>query len=158
MNPIQQTYLIDASPQEVWRALTNPQIIEKWSGASAVFKPVIGADYSLWDGTIVGGILDVVPNKMLVQTWKPTDWTIDNSVVTFTLTKVGDKTQVDLLHENVEEFDYKGTTEGWDIYYLGAIKKMFETNPGVAKTRNAKPAAKKKVIAKKSVQKTTKKK
>jgi uncharacterized protein YndB with AHSA1/START domain len=168
MNTIKQTYLIDASPRQVWHALTDPRLIEKWSGASATFEPEVGTDYSLWDGSIVGGILDVVPNEILVQTWKPSDWTIDNSVVTFTLTKVGNKTQVDLLHENVEEFDYEGTTKGWDIYYLGAIKKMLEENPGntnagttksrntkTAKTAKGNPVAKKKVVAKKSVKKTS---
>lgn len=148
MNSIKQTYLIHASPQQVWRALTDPRLIEKWSGASATFEPEVGTDYSLWDGSIVGGILDVVTNELLVQTWKPSDWTVDNSVVTFTLTRVGDKTQVDLLHENVEESDYAGTSEGWDIYYLGAIKKMFEENPGIAKTGNAKPTKSAKVAQK----------
>jgi uncharacterized protein YndB with AHSA1/START domain len=177
MEPIRQTYLINASPAQVWQALTEDVVIQKWSAAAAAFVPQAGMDYSLLDGTIVGKIVEVVPNKKLVQTWKPNDWTIDNSVVTFTLTPVGKKTRVDLLHENVEEFDYEGTSEGWDIYYLGAIQRMFELHPkkpGSAKARNAKTtksvkaakkatakgktAAKEKVVAKKSVKKATKKK
>ena len=167
MNKIEQTYLINASPQEVWRALTEDVVIQKWSDASATFVPQAGMDYSLWDGSIVGKIIEAVPNKKLAQTWKPNDWTIDNSIVTFTLTPVGKKTRVDLLHENVEEFDYEGTREGWDIYYLGAIKRMFaakakSTKPGNTKTAKAtKPAKKKavkeKIASKKSVKKKTKK-
>ena len=37
MKPIQQTYLIDATPAQVWRALTDPEIIAEWSGADAEF-------------------------------------------------------------------------------------------------------------------------
>jgi len=179
MKNIQQTYTIAATPVEVWRALTEPKIIERWSDASAKFVPQAGMDYSLWDGSIVGKIVEVVPNKKLAQTWKPNDWTIENSIVTFTLTPTDDGTLVELLHENVEEFDYEGTTEGWDVYYLGAIKRMFEMQ--AKKPRNAKPGntkstkqtkaakgkietkkkktmAKKKVVAKKVAKKATKKK
>jgi uncharacterized protein YndB with AHSA1/START domain len=172
MNKIEQTYLINASPQEVWRALTEDVVIQKWSDASATFVPQAGMDYSLWDGSIVGKIIEAVPNKKLAQTWKPNDWTIDNSVVTFTLTPVGKKTRVDLLHENVEEFDYEGTSEGWDIYYLGAIKRMFAAKAkkpritktatlrlrsGRAKAAKGKAAARKKVTKKKSAKKKAKK-
>ena len=55
MNKIEQTYDIAATLAEVWRALTDPKIIEEWSGADAVFPLQAGADYSLWDGSIGGG-------------------------------------------------------------------------------------------------------
>ncbi len=137
MNEIEQTYMIAASPTEVWHALTNPEIIEEWSGADAEFVPEVGAEYALWDGSIVGEIVEVVPGKKLVQTWQPDNWTIENSVVSFTLTAVGSKTRVDLVHENVEDFDYEGTTEGWNLYYLGAIKRMFDAKPGNVKSTKA---------------------
>jgi uncharacterized protein YndB with AHSA1/START domain len=135
MKSIKQTYVVAAPVAEVWRALTEPDLIKAWSGAEAKFEPTVGVEYSLWDGSITGVILEVEPHKMLVQSWKPDDWNIDDSVVTFTLTPDGKATRIDLLHENVEEFDYAGTTEGWDQYYLGAIKRMFEAKP-----RSTKPA------------------
>ncbi len=150
---IEQTYNIKASPEAVWRALTDQKEIQEWSGANAYFIPQAGAQYTLWDGTIGGKIVEVVPLRKLVQTWKPQEWTRDDSVVTFILTPTRDGTRVDLLHVNVEESDYDGTTEGWDIYYLGVIKKMLEK-------RNAKPAKTtkpaKKAAAKKSKPKAKK--
>ena len=166
MNKIEQTYLIPATLAQVWRALTDPKVIEEWSGADAEFEPTVGFAYALWDKSICGKIIEVMPRKKLVQSWKPTDWTIENSVVTFTLSSVAQGTRVDLFHENVEEFDFEGTTEGWDLYYLGAIKRMFEAKPGNTKPGNAKTAkgtkaakgkktaAKKKVAVKKSVKRT----
>ena len=126
MNTIKQTYLINASPEKVWRALTEPEMIEQWSDADAEFEPRQGAEYALWDGSIVGEVVAVVPRKKLAMTWQPGHWTIEDSLVTFTLMPVGNQTRVDLLHEHVEEFDYAGTSAGWDLYYLGAIKRMFE--------------------------------
>ncbi|MBI5653836.1 MAG: SRPBCC domain-containing protein [Chloroflexi bacterium] len=146
MNTIKQTYEIAATPAQVWRALTDPKVIRKWSDADAIFPLEPGAAYSLWDGTIGGQIVEVVPRKKLAQTWKPENWTRDDSVVTFTLTPVSKGTRVDLLHENVEEWDFEGTREGWDAYYLGAIKRMLEAKP--VKTRNTKLAKRTKVAKK----------
>ncbi|MBI3914057.1 MAG: SRPBCC domain-containing protein [Chloroflexi bacterium] len=141
---IRQKYNIKASPADVWRALTDPKEIQEWSGATAYFVPIAGARYTLWNGTIGGKIVEAVPEKKLVQTWKPEDWTREDSVVTFTLTWGKGATRVDLLHENVEESDFDGTTEGWDIYYLGEIKKMLEARgTKVAKETKGAKAAKK---------------
>ena len=162
MDTIKQTYMINASPAEVWRALTDPEVIELWSDADAEFEPVVGAEYALWDGSICGEIVEVVPRQKLVQTWQPDNWERDDSIVTFTLTPVGKKTRVDLLHENVEDSDYEGTSEGWDVYYLGAIKRLFSTKLA-KKVRNTKSAkktksAKGKAAAKKASRKSAKKK
>ncbi|CAG0965298.1 hypothetical protein ANRL3_01144 [Anaerolineae bacterium] len=159
MNKIEQTYDIAASPAQVWRALTDPKIIEEWSGADAVFSLHAGADYSLWDGSIGGKILAVVPRKKLTQSWKPDNWEREDSVVTFMLTPTGTGTRVTLLHENVEEWDYDGTREGWDIYYLGAIKRMLDAKPAKkAKAVKGKTTSKQKPVSKTASKKKTGKK
>ncbi len=157
---IRQVYIIRASPEEVWRALTDPKEIQEWTGANAYFIPQPGAMYTLWNGDISGKVLEAAPQRKLVQTWMPKDWTRTDSVVTFTLTPTKEGTRVDLLHVNVEESDYDGTSEGWDIYYLGVIKKMLDKR--VKKVAPAKKTAVKKIKpkAKKSAakKKTSKKK
>jgi uncharacterized protein YndB with AHSA1/START domain len=163
MNDIKQSYEIAATPAEVWRALTEPRIIEEWSEAKADFPLQAGAAYSLWDGSIGGTIVEFVPLQKLVQTWKPQEWVRTDSIVTFTLLPQGNGTRVDLHHVNVEESDFDGTTEGWDIYYLGAIKRMFEAQKpkraAAKKPAGKKPAkskaAKKTGTAKKAVKKKT---
>lgn len=135
MNRIEQSYLIAAPLEEVWSALTDPTVIKEWSGATATYAAQPDMEYSLWDGSIAGRILEVEPKKRLYKTWKPDTWTRDDSVVTFFLTPVKGGTRVDLVHENVQESDFEGTSEGWNQYYLGAIQRMFERNrkPSLAK-------------------------
>lgn len=135
---IEQTYDIKAPPEDVWRALTDAKEIAEWSGANAYFIPQEGARYTLWNGDIVGKVLKVQAPSLLSQTWEPTSWTRTDSVVTFMLGRSKEGTKVVLLHENVEDADYDGTSEGWDIYYLGAIKKKLEARTKEA--RNAKGA------------------
>lgn len=135
MNRIEQSYLIAAPLEEVWSALTDPTVIKEWSGATATYAAQPDMEYSLWDGSIAGRILEVEPKKRLYKTWKPDTWTRDDSVVTFFLTPVKGGTRVDLVHENVQESDFEGTSEGWNQYYLGAIQRMFEPKrkPSLAK-------------------------
>ena len=151
---IEQTYDIKASREDVWRALTDPKEIAEWSGANAYFIPQEGAMYTLWNGDITGKVLKVQPPALLSQTWQPKEWTRTDSVVTFMLGASKDGTKVVLLHENVEDADYDGTNEGWNAYYLGAIKKMLETRKGAKITKGGKSA--KKAAMKKSKPKAKK--
>lgn len=149
MDRIEQTYIIDAPPELVWQALTDPELISQWSGAQAEFNAEPGAEYKLWNGDIAGSVVEVVPVNRLVQTWKPNNWTVEDSIVTFTLSPSDSGTRVDLIHENVQDWDYAGTSEGWDIYYLGVIKKMLESQKPAAKKPATKKAAAKKAAGKK---------
>ncbi len=148
MDRIEQTYIIAGTPEEVWEALTNPELIPQWSGAPATYTPEPEAEYSLWGGDIGGRVVQVEPGQRLVQTWQPTSWQRDDSVVTFLLTPTDEGTRVDLVHDNVEESDYAGTTEGWDIYYLGPIKKMIEGRAPQQPTPKKRAPAKKKTSVK----------
>jgi uncharacterized protein YndB with AHSA1/START domain len=80
-------------PEKLWRALTQPHLIEEWLMKND-FMPVVGhqfnfrADY-LPNGKLDCKVLAIEPNKTLSYTWGSTS---DNaafnlkSVVTFTLT------------------------------------------------------------------------
>lgn len=45
---IQQTYEIKAPIGDVWEVLTDPSIIQKWSGDIAVMSDVVGATFTLF--------------------------------------------------------------------------------------------------------------
>jgi len=115
-----------AEPDEVFNALTNPFAIELWSGYPAVMELKNGSEFSMWEGDITGRILNFEENKSLEQEWffgnneKP-------SVVTIHLfPKKTNKTYIVLNHKNIPDEDYDNITEGWSVFYLGAIKAFFE--------------------------------
>ncbi|MBA3705710.1 MAG: SRPBCC domain-containing protein [Bacteroidetes bacterium] len=125
MPTIEQTYEMNATPEEVFEALVNADIIQDWSNDEAKMGSEVGAAFSLWGGQMFGTNLEVVKNKKLVQEWCYDQWE-KPSKVTFTIKTKGKKTIVDLLHEEVPEKSVNSISDGWDAYYLGAIKKMFE--------------------------------
>lgn len=126
MPTIKQTYEINATPEEVFDALVNPDTIEIWSQDEAKMSAEVGGSFMLWSGQMFGTNLEVVKNKKLVQEWCYDQWD-EPSKVTFTIKAKGKGCVVELLHEDVPEKSFKSIEEGWDAYYLGAIKEMFET-------------------------------
>lgn len=125
MPTIQKTYEMNATPEEVFEALINPDLIQNWSRDEAKMSVEVGGTFSLWGGQMFGINLEVVKNKRLVQEWSYDQWK-EPSKVTFTIKAKGKKTVVDLLQENVPEKSVSSISDGWDSYYLGAMQEMFE--------------------------------
>jgi activator of HSP90 ATPase len=125
MPTIQKTYEMNATPEEVFEALVNPELIQNWSGDEAQMSANVGGTFSLWGGQMFGVNLEVVKNKKLVQEWSYEQWA-DASKVTFTIKTKGKKTIVELIHEDVPEKSVNSISDGWDAYYLGAMQLMFE--------------------------------
>ncbi len=116
----------EATPEEIYNALTNPFAIELWSGYPAVMKLKKNTEFSMWDGDITGRILDFKENQLLKQEWffGKAD---NSSIVTIKIfSKKANRTYVVLEHTNIPNEDYDNITEGWTDFYLGAIKKFFE--------------------------------
>ena len=78
-------------PEKIWRALTQPHLIEEWLMKND-FKPAVGHRFNLrgdWGGVLDCEVLAVEPNRTLSYTWNfaHDDAAYDlKSVVTFTLT------------------------------------------------------------------------
>src|SRR3954471_3524293 len=82
-------------PEKIWRALTQPHLIEEWLMKSD-FKPVEGHRFTLVNEprpevkvTIDAEVLKIEENKTLSYSWKA--FGLD-TVVTFTLTPAEDGT------------------------------------------------------------------
>jgi uncharacterized protein YndB with AHSA1/START domain len=86
-------------PEKLWRALTQPHLIEEWLTKND-FAPAVGHRFNLrgdWGGVIDCEVLVVEPNKELSYTWnfKHDDAAFNlESVVTFTLTPNGTGTRL----------------------------------------------------------------
>ncbi|MDP3992842.1 MAG: SRPBCC domain-containing protein [bacterium] len=127
MTDIKQTFSIASPIKEVWQALVDPKIISEWSDAPAKMSEEVGFEFELWNGDISGLNTLVEKPTKLVQEWQYGDWP-KPSIVTFELVSIDDHSEIQLTqtgHPSSEEKDLK---EGWDIYYLGAIKKYLETS------------------------------
>lgn len=124
MKDFKKYYLLPATPEEIYIALTNPLTIELWTGEPAQMSTEPGSEFSMWDGSIVGKNLEFEQDKKVVQQWY-FDGQEAESIVTIKLHPDKKGTSVELKHTNIPDADYNDFVDGWDESYFGALAEFF---------------------------------
>jgi uncharacterized protein YndB with AHSA1/START domain len=101
-------------PEKIWRALTQPHLIEDWLMKSD-FAPVVDHDFTFrgdW-GSVDCRVLEVEPHSSLAYTWGAMGL---ESVVTWTLTPTAAGTHLRMEQRGFrpdQEQAYQGAKIGW---------------------------------------------
>jgi len=110
----------NATPTKLYELFTNSAKHTAATGMPAKISPKVGGKWSAFGGMILGKNLVLIPNRMVVQTWRSSEWKKADPdsilVVSFEKSASGGA-QVELAHVGVPEYDHKGVTEGWIKYY-----------------------------------------
>ncbi|HKM92698.1 MAG TPA: SRPBCC domain-containing protein [Prolixibacteraceae bacterium] len=122
MKTFKKYYKLYAAPSDVYNALTNPIMLEIWTGEKAIFEAEPNTDFSLWDGAIIGKNIKFEMDKLVQQIWYFDEM---ESKVTFKLHAEKKFTNVELTHENIPDEAYENMTEGWDFDFFGALEELF---------------------------------
>jgi uncharacterized protein YndB with AHSA1/START domain len=109
-------------PEKIWRALTQPHLIEEWLMKND-FKPVVGHSFSLrmdpqpnWNGVVDCEVLAVEPNKALSYTWGSMGL---KTVVTLTLTPTPTGTHLRMEQSGFapdRPQNFQGAKYGWRTF------------------------------------------
>ncbi|HEY4162044.1 MAG TPA: SRPBCC domain-containing protein [Dongiaceae bacterium] len=113
-------------PEKIWRALTQPHLIEEWLMKND-FKPVVGHRFNLradpqpnWNGVVDCQVLVVEPNKTLSYTWGSGEADLAiKSVVTLSLTPTGTGTLLRMEQTGFrpdQPQNYQGANYGWQHF------------------------------------------
>lgn len=125
MKDFKKYYIIPATPEEIYLALTNPLTISLWSGEEAEMSTEPGSEFSLWEGSICGKNLAFEQDKMIRQQWYFGDQP-EESIVTIKLHPHDKGTSVELKHTNIPDGDYDDIVDGWNTMYFGAVRDFYE--------------------------------
>jgi uncharacterized protein YndB with AHSA1/START domain len=104
-------------PEKIWRALTQPHLIEEWLMKND-FKPVVDYRFNLrgdW-GAVDCKVLAIEPNKKLSYTWDARGL---ESVVTWTLTPTSTGTHLRMEQSGFrpdQQQAYQGAKFGWQKF------------------------------------------
>ena len=132
-------------PEKVWTALTTAELIGRWLMPND-FEPVVGKRFTFttrpigaWDGVVQCEVLEVVPLRRLVYSWKggvDADNGKENygsrldSVVTWTLQPEGKGTRLRMVHAGFRspqnDFAYGAMSSGWQRI-VGKISEIAAT-------------------------------
>ncbi|OGH05214.1 MAG: hypothetical protein A2W22_01170 [Candidatus Levybacteria bacterium RBG_16_35_11] len=125
MKSLKKSYLINTSPFKIWKGLTIPKEIEKWTGSPAVMDEREGTNFKLWDGDIFGKNKEMIKNKKIVQEWYSGNWD-KPSIVTLLINNKDGKSEVELIHDDIPDNDFESINQGWDDYYFNPLKEYLE--------------------------------
>jgi activator of HSP90 ATPase len=116
---IQQSVEFDVSPEVLYELYIDSKKHWQATGAPAKMSRQVGGAFTAFGGQLKGKNLLLVPNKMIVQTWRAAGWKNTDAdsilVISFSKTKTG--ARVDPVQVNVPEYDHQGVTDGWHHYY-----------------------------------------
>ena len=111
-------------PEKIWRALTQPQLIEEWLMKND-FKPIVDHRFNFradW-GAVDCQVLTVEHNKRLTYTWAAYGL---ESVVSWTLTPTSTGTQLRMEQTGFRSDQrqaYQGAKVGWQKF-LAALEQV----------------------------------
>jgi activator of HSP90 ATPase len=117
-----------ASPGELFAMYLDPESHAAFTGAPVSIGAHPGAEFRAFHGTLRGTILQVVPKRLIVQSWRSTSWKdsdLDSTLI-LTFWPDGQGTRIDLVHVNVADQDFAGVSQGWEIYYFAPWREFLK--------------------------------
>ncbi|PKF73901.1 SRPBCC domain-containing protein [Chryseobacterium sp. PMSZPI] len=137
--PITIQYKINASPEKIWKVLTDKNEMKSWYFDIQDFEPKVGKVFNFYEP---GGenrfrhqceILEIIPNEKLKHTWSYPDYSDAKTIVTWELFPEDKGTLVKLTHENIENFKILGDRfskeqfmQGWNAIIGQSLKGYLE--------------------------------
>jgi len=129
---IEREITIAASPDTVFRLLTDPVQYVRWKGKLAELEPRPGGkirvEFANSKDIVAGKFVEVVPGRRVVFTW---GWEGNEqippgtSTVEIDLTPAGSGTRLRLVHRGLPEEAIASHVEGWD-YFLPRLEDVAE--------------------------------
>ena len=123
-------------PERIWRALTQPHLIEDWLMKSD-FEPIVGRRFNLrrqpqpdLEIVIDCEVLEVEPNRTLSYTWSALEL---DTIVTFTLTPTGSGTRLRMEQSGFQPDQKRacaGATAGWHRFFAALEQLLAQGDAG----------------------------
>lgn len=119
---------LPAKPERLYDMYLDSKRHAAFTGAPVKIAARTGARFEAFGGAISGTILQMVPKRLIVQSWRSTNFgkrDVDSTLILRFLPhdKGG---RIELTHVNVAERDFGGVSEGWHKYYFVPWRKYLE--------------------------------
>jgi activator of HSP90 ATPase len=132
---IHQSAYFKVAPSQVYRTLLSSvafsactkKSFDMFTASSAKIDSVVGGAFSVFDGHIIGRILELVPDQRIVEAWRVVDWPAGvYSIARFDLSAEGSGTRLIFEHIGFPEGLKDHLSVGWQQHYWDAMTKYFQ--------------------------------
>jgi uncharacterized protein YndB with AHSA1/START domain len=125
-NTIHIAARLQASPADVYDMYLDARSHADITGAAVKIAPRAGAKFAAFDGALAGEILQIVPKRLIVQSWRATHWKasdLDSTLILTLIPQARGQTLIRLSQVNVPDHDFAGVSQGWELYYWAPWRK-----------------------------------
>jgi activator of HSP90 ATPase len=132
---IHQEINFQASPQRIYEVLLSSKQFSDctkmsfadFTAMSAIIDSTVGGTFSVFDGHIIGRILELVPNQRIVEAWRVVDWPAGvYSIAKFEFKPQGSGTKLIFDHIGFPDGLKEHLSTGWTQHYWGALTKYLQ--------------------------------
>lgn len=124
---ITQEIVVSASPDEIYNAFVDAKKHAAFTGSKATSNPVIGGEFTAWDGYITGKYLELQKDHRIVQEWITSEWPpgYPPSKLELTFQEVKGGTEITMKHSDVPAEQAEDYRKGWIDNYWDLLKTYF---------------------------------
>jgi activator of HSP90 ATPase len=121
------TDIIPATPGQIYDAWLDSRGHTAMTGSAAEAATIAGASFTAWGGYISGRNLMLEPERRIVQAWRTTRFTTDDSdsQIEVLLEPTAQGTKLTLHHTNVPDGHTGYQDGGWQEHYFEPMKRYF---------------------------------
>jgi activator of HSP90 ATPase len=126
---LKQTRTFNAPAKDLYEVLMDSRKHSKLTGgAPAKISNKVGGKFSAYGGELEGEIIELKPNKKIVQTWRASDWPEGHySRATFSFAPAGKgKTKLTFTQSAIPDDQFESVKKGWIDFYWEPMAKMLE--------------------------------
>ena len=116
---IQLAVSLPAPAERLYDMYLDPVEHAAFTGSPVTISARAGAPFRAFGDVLTGTILQVVPKRLIVQSWRSPHWGISDIDSTLILAFLPEKDggRIELVHANVVDEDFAGVSQGWEKFY-----------------------------------------
>jgi len=112
------------TPERIYEVLLDAKKFAACSGLPAEIDPRPGGTFKLFSGQIEGRNVELIPNRRVVQAWRPSSWAAgEYSIARFEFTARGAGTRIVFDHAGFTADLREHLASGWEEHYWGPLHK-----------------------------------
>jgi activator of HSP90 ATPase len=116
---IRQSVVLAAKAEDLYATYLDPKKHAAVTGSAVIVSDKPGSKFSAFFGAITGTTLSVIPKTLIVQAWRSTNFRSGDpdSMLILEFIPQGKKGRINLVQLGVPEVDFRGVSDGWEMYY-----------------------------------------
>jgi activator of HSP90 ATPase len=130
LKTLRQTVTLKASPKQVYDLFMSSKLHTAFTGDEAKISTKVGGKFTVFSGYSEGRHLKLAPGKLIVQTWRASDWPQGHySEASFSLAAVQGGCKLSFVQTGIPAKQLPHMRKGWKEFYWDKLKAYLKDRP-----------------------------